>query len=101
MVALPVFELSFDVHIPLMSMRYRPWRLLMLIISIPGILGVISMVFLHESPKFLLSSGRTEDALVGLTKIYNYNFVGKNDYSVSMLFFLVLEVFLAFVLIDQ
>ncbi|XP_013166998.1 PREDICTED: synaptic vesicle glycoprotein 2A-like isoform X2 [Papilio xuthus] len=84
--AIPVFKLSFDVYVPLLSLNYRPWRLLMLIISLPGILGVIGMVFLHESPKFLLSSGKEDDAVNGLKKMYSYNTIGKNDYYVTQIF---------------
>ncbi|KPJ14131.1 Synaptic vesicle glycoprotein 2A [Papilio machaon] len=86
LVALPVFELSFDVHVPWLSLNYRPWRLLMLIISLPGILGVIGMVFLHESPKLLLSSGKEKDAVDGLKKIYSSNTNGKNDYCVTQIY---------------
>lgn len=35
--------------------NFRPWRLLILIYTIPGILGVLILLFLKESPKYYLS----------------------------------------------
>lgn len=35
--------------------HFRPWRLLILIYTIPGILGVIILICLKESPKYYLS----------------------------------------------
>ncbi|CAH2040156.1 unnamed protein product, partial [Iphiclides podalirius] len=84
LVALPVFELTFDVHISWMSLHYRPWRLLLQIIALPGIVGVVGMVFLHESPKFLLSKGRNEDALRVLEKISHHN--SKEQFRVSSVY---------------
>ncbi|KAI8421231.1 hypothetical protein MSG28_008293 [Choristoneura fumiferana] len=61
--AIPVFKLTFRYSISWLSMDYRPWRLLMQIISLPGIIGVVGMLFLYESPKFLLSRDRDGQAL--------------------------------------
>ena len=43
--SLPIYE----------GLIFRPWRLLFLIYAIPGLIGVICLCFLPESPKFLLS----------------------------------------------
>ncbi|XP_013192879.1 synaptic vesicle glycoprotein 2B [Amyelois transitella] len=71
--ALPVFHLSFRAHISFLSLDYRPWRLLMQIICLPGIIGVLGMACLHESPKFLLSKGRDDEAIEVLASMFSLN----------------------------
>ncbi|KAG6448246.1 hypothetical protein O3G_MSEX005376 [Manduca sexta] len=71
--ALSVFNLSFRVEISWLYMEYRPWRLLLQIISLPGLFGVLSVALLNESPKFLLSTDRNDDALDVLKSIYSWN----------------------------
>ncbi|XP_068627103.1 uncharacterized protein [Battus philenor] len=85
LIALPVFQLSFNVYLPWITLYYRPWRLLMQTISLPGIFGVMSMVYLRESPKFLLSKGRDIEALDILKKIYKTN-TDNGDYTVTSIF---------------
>ena len=50
--------------------EYRPWRLLIVVYGLPGFIGAIMMFFYPESPKFLLSQGRDEEALEALRYIY-------------------------------
>ncbi|XP_073952742.1 synaptic vesicle glycoprotein 2C-like isoform X2 [Choristoneura fumiferana] len=71
--AIPVFKLTFRYSISWLSMDYRPWRLLMQIISLPGIIGVVGMLFLYESPKFLLSRDRDGQALTVLKNMRTWN----------------------------
>ncbi|CAH2269786.1 jg18973 [Pararge aegeria aegeria] len=54
LIALPITRTSFTINVTWLALTYRPWRLLLQVISIPGIIGVIGMLFLKESPKFLL-----------------------------------------------
>ncbi|XP_037867556.1 putative transporter svop-1 [Bombyx mori] len=78
--ALPVFKHSFYIEISWLHMEYRPWRMLMQIISIPGVIGTIAMAFLNESPKFLLSRDQTVKALDTLKSIYRWN-TGRKPYT--------------------
>lgn len=87
MFALPVFKLTFRISVPWLALEYRPWRLLMQIISLPGILGVLGLLMLEESPKFLLSKGRSEDAMEALKCMYSGNCgAKKEDFPVRPLF---------------
>ena len=58
--------------------QFRPWRLLILLYSIFGIAGAILLLFLKESPKYLLSVRRDEEALEVIKWIYRTN-TGKSD----------------------
>ncbi|KAI5631038.1 major facilitator superfamily domain-containing protein [Phthorimaea operculella] len=71
LIALPVFSLSFREN--LLGIEYRPWRLLVLLLSLPGLLGTIGVALLHESPKFLLSKKREDEALKVLKKFFELN----------------------------
>ncbi|KAJ0177602.1 hypothetical protein K1T71_006475 [Dendrolimus kikuchii] len=71
--ALPIFSLTFKTEIVWLNMYYRPWRLLMQVISIPGVIGIVMMIFLKESPKYLITKGRSDDALNVLKFIYKCN----------------------------
>lgn len=45
----------------------------MQIISLPGIIGVVGMLFLYESPKFFLSQDQDAQALAVLKNIRSWN----------------------------
>ena len=52
---------------------YAPWRVYLLITSSISLFSFILINFLPESPKFLLSKGRAEEALAILKEIYYRN----------------------------
>ncbi|XP_075221741.1 synaptic vesicle glycoprotein 2B isoform X2 [Lycorma delicatula] len=52
---------------------FNSWRVFLLICSIPSFIVAVLLYFLPESPKFLLSQGKTEDALAVFRQIYNIN----------------------------
>ena len=81
-IALPIAGLSFAIDIPWLSMTYRPWRLLLQIVSLPGVIGVFGTFFILESPKFLLSKGKEETALDVLRMIYKCNMGSNQNFSV-------------------
>ncbi|XP_048477819.1 synaptic vesicle glycoprotein 2B [Plutella xylostella] len=82
--AIPIFNMRF--HISLSWLDYRPWRLLLQVISLPAVVGVIGLVFLHESPKFLMSKGRDEDAIEVLRAIHRANCGEKEAYEVTSVY---------------
>ncbi|KAJ8724633.1 hypothetical protein PYW08_016107 [Mythimna loreyi] len=82
--ALPVFSLTFGYAIPWLGVVYRPWRLLLQIICLPSAIGILSMIFLKESPKFLLSRSRNDEAVEVFKSIYKSNTgFKKNSYTVT------------------
>lgn len=54
--------LSFEWQIDLSFLLFRPWRLLMIIFTSPGIIAAIWMTQLPESPRFLIARGQHSDA---------------------------------------
>ncbi|XP_055526105.1 synaptic vesicle glycoprotein 2B-like [Wyeomyia smithii] len=55
------------------SIVFKPWRLLFILNTIPGFLAAIAYCFCPESPKFLLTQGRPEEALEVLRTMYRIN----------------------------
>ncbi|KAL9693626.1 hypothetical protein quinque_012911 [Culex quinquefasciatus] len=69
--------LSFNWRLNLFDVvEFRPWRLLLILYSLPGAIGAIWMVFLPESPKFYLSQGRDDKALAVLQRMFLENHRG-------------------------
>ncbi|XP_049870136.1 synaptic vesicle glycoprotein 2A-like isoform X2 [Pectinophora gossypiella] len=85
-IALPVFSARFSIPISWLNMEYRPWHLLLLMISLPGVFGVVGIAVLCESPKFLLSKGQEKNALKALKCIYIWNTRSKGDFPVTALY---------------
>jgi len=52
---------------------FTSWRLFYLICSVPSLLAFIAFLFFPESPKFLMSRGRTDEALEAFERIYMVN----------------------------
>lgn len=53
--------------------EFRPWRLLLILFAIPGLVSAIWLFFLPESPKFLLTQDRNEEALEIVRWMYRKN----------------------------
>lgn len=49
------------------------WQIFLAVASIPSLSAGVAVLFLPESPKFLMSKGRNEEALQVLRKIYIIN----------------------------
>ncbi|KAJ9600845.1 hypothetical protein L9F63_000957 [Diploptera punctata] len=55
------------------NFKYNSWRIFLLVCSLPSFVVAFLLVFLPESPKFLLSQGDQEGALNVFRKIYRIN----------------------------
>ncbi|CAH2040158.1 unnamed protein product, partial [Iphiclides podalirius] len=71
--AYPILPLDFVYWIDFLGIAYRPWRLLALVMSLPCAATACLLQLFHESPKFLASRGRSDEALEVLRKIYAAN----------------------------
>ncbi|KAF9823690.1 hypothetical protein SFRURICE_013171 [Spodoptera frugiperda] len=69
-IAIPVLPLTFSFYIPVLDIYFNSWRLLNLIFAVPCALSGIGCYFANESPKYLVSVGREEDALEVLKRMY-------------------------------
>ncbi|XP_062706691.1 synaptic vesicle glycoprotein 2B-like [Aedes albopictus] len=66
--------LSFEWSFPITdTITYKPWRLLFILYTIPGLVAGVVFFFFPETPKFLLSQGREDEALAVLKWMYRIN----------------------------
>lgn len=66
-----ILPLTFKIDFGLYD--FRPWRLLTLVYSLFFIISAVLMSFGPESPKYLISQGKHDDALQTLRIIYSGN----------------------------
>lgn len=52
---------------------YNSWRIYLTVCALPTLIGVVFLFFFPESPKFLMSQGRNEEALNVFRKMYTMN----------------------------
>lgn len=71
--AYPILPLEFAYPIPFLGITYRPWRLLALVMAVPCAVTAALLQVFFESPKFLASRGKYEEALNVLKNIYKWN----------------------------
>ncbi|XP_053698156.1 synaptic vesicle glycoprotein 2B-like [Sabethes cyaneus] len=84
--ALGWLVLSFDWRLDLWNVvEFRPWRLLIILYTLPGAIGALWMAFLPESPKFHLSQGQDDKALEILRAMYleSHPSAGVDDFPVK------------------
>ncbi|KAH8293509.1 hypothetical protein KR054_001144 [Drosophila jambulina] len=65
--------LSSDWAITLGDFVFRPWRLMLLVSLLPGLIGGLVLLYYPESPKLLLSQDKTEDAKEAVGWISKFN----------------------------
>lgn len=70
---LAMWILPAEWEIDIFGMKYHSWHLFLMVCAIPGLIAGISFLFFPESPKYLMSQGRNDEALACLTSIYNIN----------------------------
>ncbi|XP_044727471.1 organic cation/carnitine transporter 7-like [Chrysoperla carnea] len=62
---------SFDISS--LGITYRPWRLLIILFSLPNLLFVCLLLCFPESPRFLVQINKSEEALNILRNIFTWN----------------------------
>ncbi|KAH8256313.1 hypothetical protein KR032_000636 [Drosophila birchii] len=65
--------LSSDWAITLGDFVFRPWRLMLLVSLLPGLIGGLVLLYYPESPKLLLSQDKTEEAKEAVAWISKFN----------------------------
>eukprot|EP00088_Acartia_fossae_P019815 TRINITY_DN2157_c0_g1_i18.p1 TRINITY_DN2157_c0_g1~~TRINITY_DN2157_c0_g1_i18.p1 ORF type:complete len:533 (-),score=59.66 TRINITY_DN2157_c0_g1_i18:164-1762(-) len=53
--------------------KFNSWRIFVVLSAVPSLLVAFSLTFLPESPKFLLTKGRHDEALQVLRRMYSMN----------------------------
>lgn len=62
-----------EIGITTATFVYNSWRIFLLICAVPSFIVAALLCFLPESPKFLLSQGKTEEAMNIFKHIYHVN----------------------------
>ena len=68
-----VINYGVNFEIPYIGLDFKPWRLFLVICSIPGGLSAIAFMILPESPKFLLAKKMEQEAIKVLKTVYKWN----------------------------
>ncbi|KAI8120333.1 Synaptic vesicle glycoprotein 2B [Lucilia cuprina] len=77
-----VINQDWSFPLEFLGITYKPWRLFVIVCGLPGFLAGVSMYFLPESPKFLLSIHEEEKAIKVLHKMYKVN-GGKGELKIT------------------
>lgn len=64
---------DWSFQVPLIDLTYRPWRLFMVVAGLPGFVAALVLIFLPESPKFVLSQGNKQATYEILKKMHRWN----------------------------
>ncbi|XP_034248336.1 synaptic vesicle glycoprotein 2B-like isoform X2 [Thrips palmi] len=66
-----VLPMTWSLELPWMAAH--SWRLYVILCAVPSLVTALGMCALPESPKYLLSQGRADDALAVLRRVYSAN----------------------------
>jgi len=69
-IAYGIFSMRWE--FPVLWVKFTPWRLFVIVSSLPCLLGGLAMLWFPESPRFLASRGRHDEALEVLGRIWSY-----------------------------
>lgn len=64
---------DWKVDLPFFNIVFRPWRVLLIVYTLPCLLCALCLYYLPESPKFLLTQGKRKEALTVLRQMYVVN----------------------------
>lgn len=68
-----VINQDWEFDVPLIDVVYKPWRLYLVVCSLPGLMSSIVIFFLPESPKFVLGQGDQAKAIEILESVNRWN----------------------------
>lgn len=73
LMAIAVINQEWEFDIPLLEITYKPWRLFLVVGSLPALITCIALLFVPESPKFVLGQGFPDEAIQIVRKINRWN----------------------------
>lgn len=85
LIAWLVINEDWRFDIPFLDITYKPWRLFLVICSLPGFISSVALFFLPESPKFVLGQGKKNEAIEILRKINRWNNGKESDLGIMEL----------------
>lgn len=82
---LAMLVIPMDWKYSLQFVEFKPWRLFLMCTSLINLFNAIFASFIPESPKFLLSMNRKEEALEVLSRVYSINTGNSKHVTILML----------------
>lgn len=73
LLAWSIINQDWQYAIPLLNVTYKPWRLFLVACGLPSFLSFLVLLFLPESPKFVLSQGKNDQAYEILQQMNRVN----------------------------
>lgn len=68
-----VINRDWEFNVPWIDVNYRPWRLFFIVCALPEMIAFVILIYLPESPKFLLDNGKPEEAYKVLQQMNRWN----------------------------
>lgn len=72
-IAFAVINQDWQFEVAALNIVYKPWRLFFIVCALPGLFSHLAMLYLPESPKFVLGQGKTAEAIDILQMIHRWN----------------------------
>ncbi|XP_050083648.1 uncharacterized protein LOC126570149 isoform X2 [Anopheles aquasalis] len=76
---------SWDLDIGNGTFVIHSWQIFLAVSCLPGLLSGTCVLFLPESPKFLMSKGRNEQALAIFRRLHTINTGGRQEFPIKVL----------------
>lgn len=73
LIAVVVINQDWQFDVPYIGITYKPWRMFIIVCALPGLFASIILMFLPESPKFVLGLGDKAGAYEILQKMHRIN----------------------------
>ncbi|XP_037975912.2 organic cation/carnitine transporter 7 [Plutella xylostella] len=71
--AIPIIPLGFSYYISALDIYWNSWRTVVVVYSLPSLLSLLGLLFIKESPKFLLLQGKEAEAVEALRYMHWFN----------------------------
>ncbi|XP_013137724.1 PREDICTED: putative transporter SVOPL isoform X2 [Papilio polytes] len=71
--AIPIIPLSFSIYLPSLGIHWNSWRLLVLVYSVPGLLAAVWLLTVKESPKYIYTQGKEQEAIDIIKSMHRMN----------------------------
>lgn len=72
-IAWAVINEDWYFEVPILEITYKPWRLFLILCSLPELIVAVFLLFLPESPKFVLGGGDKTKAYQILRTVHRWN----------------------------
>ncbi|XP_065085913.1 putative transporter SVOPL [Ochlerotatus camptorhynchus] len=68
-----VINQGWELPLPFLGIIYRPWRLYLIVCSLPGLICALILLKFPETPKFTFNQGDTKQAIEAIQWVYRFN----------------------------